>query len=136
MIRVVRWFLINPVYGARMFVLPMEFAINQALYIGIISEFIHSIESDPDISDDHKKNFILLQDGHQCYLPDFHFHFQFRTLSLNCLNHNLWVMTKIYKYIRWFWWCISLIKCCWSQGQVRHGLFDIKTWTRSFMGTA
>ena len=49
--------------------MPVSFSINQPLYIGLTSEFIHSIENDPDIPQSHRENFVLLQDGHQWYLP-------------------------------------------------------------------
>ena len=34
---------------------------------GLTAEFFHSVESDPGLPEDHKKNFILLQDGWQWY---------------------------------------------------------------------
>ena len=45
--------------------MPMEWKMNQALYIGIVAEFIHSIENDPSLPDAHKRNFIFMQDGWQ-----------------------------------------------------------------------
>ena len=41
----------------------MEWKLNQALYIGLVAEFIHSIENDPSIPEAHKRNFIFQQDG-------------------------------------------------------------------------
>ena len=60
------WAACNPRFGSRIHVMPMDWKMNQALYIGIVAEFIHSIENDPTLPDEHKRNFIFQQDGCQC----------------------------------------------------------------------
>ena len=53
---------VNPIYGARIFIINAKHSVNQALYIATICEFIRNIEEDPDIPMDFKSKFILLQD--------------------------------------------------------------------------